>query len=284
MEDKLIEAGKKVKLIVSDIDGTLLNSNRQLTQENFNAIQKAKEQKLLFTLCTGRIVSMLEYYIHALEIETPIITCNGAVIWDPLSQKAIFDVPMDREELMSMLEFCKFNQLDYGVFTLGTNYFSRNSVRLENYRNYNEFAKANNRPTMKLGYFDDDFHCLDGINVYKLLIYDKRPEQIKMVEERLGTLKKTVYTTSLPGLLDISEKSVNKGQGVQKLAELLKLQPEQVCTIGDFENDIPMLQFAGFSVAMGNALPHVKENAFYVTATNDESGLAQVMNGYILRK
>ena len=284
MEDKFIEAGKKVKLIVSDIDGTLLNSNKQLTQENLHAIQKAKEQNLLFTICTVRIVSMLEYYIHTLEIETPIITCNGAVIWDPILNKPMFDVPMDKEELISMLEFCKFNQLDYGVFTLGTNYFSRNSVRLDNYRNYNEFAKANNRPTMKLGYFDDDFHCLDGINVYKLLIYDRNPEQIKMVEERLGTLKKTGYTTSLPGLLDISEKSVNKGQGVQKLAEHLKLRPEEVCTIGDFDNDIPMLEYAGFSVAMGNALPNVKEKAFYVTSSNDENGLAKVMNRYILRK
>ena len=283
MEDKLLAAGKKVKLIVSDIDGTLLTSDRKLTGENIAAIKKAEEQNIKFTICTGRVPSMLGYYIKTLEIDTPVITFNGAVVWDPVQDRTIFDIPMDEDELKGLLEICKYYQMDYGAMTMGINYFSKNSFRIAHYQEYNEFAKSQGMSIMEVDTFDEDHHCLDGIKVYKLLITDKDPKRIKILEDHLHTLKKTGYTTSDVGLLDIAEKSVNKGLGVQKLAQTLHLQPEEVCTIGDYDNDIPMLTYAGFSVAMGNALPYVKEHALYVTATNNESGLAQVMEKYILR-
>jgi Cof subfamily protein (haloacid dehalogenase superfamily) len=282
MEDKLIAAGRKVKLIVSDIDGTLLTSDRKLTKENITAIKKAKEQNIKFTISTGRVASMLDYYTKILEIDTPVITLNGAVVWDPVRNITTFDVPMDEDELKGLLELCKYYQMDYGVMTMGTNYFSKNSFRIARYQGYNEFAKSHGMSIMEVGTFDEDHHCIDGIRVYKLLITDRDPKRLKIFEDHLHTLKKTGYTTSEPGLLDIAENTVNKGLGVQKLTETFRLQPEEVCTIGDYDNDISMLQYAGFSVAMGNALPNVKKHALYVTATNNESGLAQAMEKYIL--
>lgn len=283
MSDIFIEAGKRVKLIVSDIDGTLLTSDRNLTKENIEAIKKAKEQNIKFTLSTGRTTSMLDYYIKTLEIETPVITLNGAVVWDPVRNQMLHDIPMDEDELKGLFEICKYYQMDYGAMTMGTNYFSKNSFRINRYQGYNAFAKSQGMSIMEVDTFDDDHRCIEGVKVYKLLITDKDPKRIKILEDHLHTLKKTDYTTSEQGLLDIAEKTVNKGLGVQKLAEALSLQPDEVCALGDYDNDIAMLQYAGFSVAMGNALPNVKEHAFYVTATNNESGLAQVIEKYILK-
>lgn len=283
MSSKYIEAGKKVKLIVSDIDGTLLTSDRKLTEENIDAIKKAKKQNIQFTLSTGRAASMIDYYIKTLNIDTPVVTLNGAVVWDPVSSRTIFDIPMDEDELKGLLEICKFYQLDYGAMTMGTNYFSKNSFRIERYQGYNDFAKSLGMSIMDLDTFDDEHRCIEGMNVYKLLITEKDPKRIKPVVDHLQTIKKTGYTTSEPGLLDIAEITVNKGLGVQKLAEALKLQPEEVCALGDYDNDIAMLQYAGFSVAMGNAPQNVKEHAFYVTGTNNESGLAQALEKFILR-
>jgi len=283
MSEKYIEAGRKVKLIVSDIDGTLLTSDRSLTKENIDAIIKAKEHGIKFTLSTGRVASMLDYYIKTLAIDTPIVSLNGAVVWDPVNSCSIFDIPMDEDELKGLLEICKYYQMDYCAMTMGTNYFSKNSFRIERYREYNEFAKSLGKSIMQLDIFDDEHRCIEGIKVYKLLITEKDPLRIKPVIAHLQTLTKTGYTSSEPGLLDIAEKTVNKGLGVQKLAESLHLQPEEVCALGDYDNDIAMLEYAGFSVAMGNAPQNVKEHAFYVTGTNDENGLAQVLEKYILR-
>lgn len=283
MEDKYLEAGHKVKLIVSDVDGTLLTSDRKLSNENIAAINKAKEQDIKFTISTGRVVSMLDYYINTLEITTPVIAYNGAVAWDPVSRETIYDIPMDKEELGELLELCKFYKLDYGVMTMGVNYFSPNSLRIERYQGYNEFAKSKGMSIMEVGIFDDNHSCIEGMKVYKLLITENDSMKINVMVDHLQSMKKTGYTFSEPTLLDISEKSADKGLGVKRLAKHYGFKPEEVCAIGDYDNDISMLSYAGFSVAMGNAQPNVKDHAFYVTANNDDHGLAQVLNKYILR-
>ena len=282
MKDKYLEAGQKVKLIVSDVDGTLLTSDRRLSDDNIAAIKKATEQNIMFTISTGRVVSMLDYYIKTLDITTPIIGFNGAVAWDPVSKETIYDIPMDKEELSELLEFCKFHKLDYGVMTMGVNYFSPNSFRIERYRNYNEFAKSHGRSIMEVDIFDENHSCIDGIKVYKLLVTEQDTNKINIMLKKLQSMQNTGYTFSEPTLLDISEKSADKGLGVKKLAKYYDLRPDEVCAIGDYDNDISMLSYAGFSVAMGNAQPNVKEHAFYVTASNDDNGLAQVIEKYIL--
>ena len=283
MEDKYLEAGQKVKLIVSDVDGTLLTSDRRLSDENIAGIKKAKEQNIKFTISTGRVVSMLDYYIKTLEITTPAIAFNGAVAWDPVSKETIYDIPMDKEELYELLDLCKYYELDYGVMTMGVNYFSPNSFRIKRYQGYNEFAKSHGMSIMEVDVFDEKHSCIDGVKVYKLLITEKDSKKIKVMVDHLQSMKTTGYTFSEPTLLDISEKSADKGFGVKRLAQYYGLKPEEVCAIGDYDNDISMLSYAGFSVAMGNAQPNVKEHAFYVTETNDDNGLAQVLNKYILR-
>lgn len=283
MEDKYLEAGQKVKLIVSDVDGTLLTSDRRLSDENIAGIKKAKEQNIKFTISTGRVVSMLDYYIKTLEITTPVIAFNGAVAWDPVSKETIYDIPMDKEELYELLDLCKYYELDYGVMTMGVNYFSPNSFRIKRYQGYNEFAKSHGMSIMEVDVFDEKHSCIDGVKVYKLLITEKDSKKIKVIVDHLQSMKTTGYTFSEPTLLDISEKSADKGFGVKRLAQYYGLKPEEVCAIGDYDNDISMLSYAGFSVAMGNAQPNVKEHAFYVTETNDDNGLAQVLNKYILR-
>lgn len=283
MEEKYLEAGHKVKLIVSDVDGTLLTSDRQLTKESIAAIKRAKDQDIMFTISTGRVVSMLDYFINTLDITSPIIAYNGAVAWDPVTKEIIYDIPMDKDELYELLDLCKFYNLDYGVMTMGVNYFSPNSIRIERYQNYNEFVKRKGMSIMEVGIFDENHSCIDGVKVYKLLITEKDSKKINIIADHTHSMKKTGYTFSDTSLLDISEKSVDKGLGVKKLAEYYGLKPEEVCALGDYDNDISMLSYAGFSVAMGNAQPNVKDHAFYVTASNDDNGLAQVIEKYILK-
>ena len=117
--------------------------------------------------------------------------------------------------------------------------------------------------------------------MYKVLIYEVEDGQEEFTRKYLDTLKETGYTSSEDRLLDIAHRLVNKGYGLVKLAELLEIPLSSVCAMGDYENDIPMLQAAGYAVAMGNASDKVKEVADFVTKTNEESGVAWAMEHFL---
>ncbi len=282
MEEELVSQGRRIKLIVSDIDGTLLNSKREISKESMDAIWKSRDKGIMFSVCTGRIATMTEYYTEKLQIETPVITANGAVIWDCVRKKTIFDVPMNTDEVMELLKMCKSLKMDYSALTLGTSYFSKTSLRLNRFLEYNQFARDHGMEEMKLDFFDEEHKCIQGLKIYKVLIYERELKKLKIMQDYIDTLPDTGFTSSEPGLIDVSEARVNKGYGLKKLAEYLGLKKEEICVFGDYDNDIPMLENAGFPVAMGNSCEKLKEHASLVTRTNDNDGVAWAIMRYIL--
>lgn len=270
-----------VRLVVCDMDGTFLCGDKSITEENRAAVQRAKERGIGFSVCTGRIQTMTEFYLKDLALEMPVITANGALIWDPVRKEALWDQPMEEEEVLRILQFGKEHGLDYSALTMEMSYFCENNVRRQRFEQYNQIAAAHGFPPMGLMEFDSDFRCLRGKKVYKVLIYEVEKGQGKLSREFLDTLEKTGYTSSEDRLLDIAHCSVNKGNGLKKLAELLEIPLSCVCAMGDYENDIPMLQAAGYSVAMGNGSEAVKEAADFVTRSNEKSGVAYAMEQFL---
>ena len=208
MDKDLISLGRRIKLIVSDIDGTLLNSKREITKESVDAIWKSHDQGIMFSVCTGRIATMTECYTEMLQIKTPIITANGAVIWDSIRKKPIFDVPMDTNEVQELLKKCRSLNMDYSALTLETSYFSENSLRLNRFLEYNKFAQDNGMSEIKLDFFDKEHHCINGLKVYKVLINERELKKLKEISDYINTLPNTGATSSEPGLIDVSEARV----------------------------------------------------------------------------
>ena len=272
---------RHTSLIVSDMDGTLLANDKSVPEGNRRAIKRAREKGIRFSICTGRIQTMTEFYLKELKLDTPVITANGAVIWDPVSKKILWDYPMDEDEIFRLMWFCKEHKLDYCALTMERSYFSPDNVRRRRFELYNEIAKAHGFYPMQLCEFDDEFRCLRGEHVYKVLIYEVKAGQTALARKYLDALEKTGYTTSEKGLLDIAHRSVNKGFGLARLAELLHIPLERVCAMGDYENDIPMLEICGSPVAMGNGLRAVREKAVYVSKSNEEAGVAWAMEHFL---
>lgn len=281
-DEKLQKVSKDIKLIVCDLDGTLFNSEKHISKANREAISFAVSKGIRFSVCTGRIHTMVEFYLKELKQETPVIAANGAVIWDPMKEEALFDLALNEQEAMCILEFCKFYQLDYCALTMKNNYFSNNSKRRERFDQYNRIASAHGFKKMNLQNFDERHDCIRNEKIYKILIYELIPGQKQKAEIFLQSLKDTGYTTSEAGLLDIAHKSINKGFGLRKLAEILQLQPDEICAMGDYDNDIAMLEYAGVSIAMGNACDAVKKISTFTTKTNDEDGISWAIQRYIL--
>ena len=130
-----------------------------------------------------------------------------------------------------------------------------------------------------------DFHNIDSsTTIVKIMFIDKEPILSKAIEK----LPKEIYDNytvvrSAPFFLEFINKKVNKGFGVELLAKSLGIKQEEVICMGDAGNDIHMIEYAGLGVAMGNAFPEVKEIASYVTKTNEENGVAHVINKFVLK-
>lgn len=276
-DESLKVLGKKIKLIICDMDGTLLNSNREISAKTREAIRHAKSRGIAFSLSTGRIQIMTELYCRELEQDFPIIAANGAVVWDPIKRKPIWEITMDKSEALTTINYGEEHDLDYIAITMTGCYYSKNSVRKQRFLQYNEIARKMNYEEMTVLPIDGNWDVFKEQGVCKILIFEPNERKLQAAAEFLQTLPKTGYTSSEPKLLDVSSKGVSKGIGLEKLAEHMNIPREAICAMGDYENDISMIEYAGLGVAMGNANDTVKMCADYITETNDEDGVAKLI-------
>lgn len=275
-------SNKNIKLVVSDLDGTLLNSNKRISEENRNAIKKLEEQGLMFTFCTGRISTMIEPYIKALDIKIPVIAANGAVVWDPVANELVEGEALDKDEAVAIIDFCNRNNLEYCILTLKTNYFSNDNFLKKRFDKYNSIASEQELKQMDLQLIQKFNSSNVDTTIYKILIYTDKAEWLEKIKDFLNGLDKTGYTSSEKGLVDITNIQVSKGSGVEALARAMGCSLDEVCAFGDYINDISMLEKVGLPVAMENAHPRVKDIAKYVTKTNDEHGVMWFIENYLL--
>lgn len=275
--------GRTIKLIVCDMDGTLLDSRKQISRVSMATLEKAREKGIFTTICSGRVHSMLSFYSNLLKIEGPLIAANGAVIYDTRVDKILFQKTVEPEAARALLMFCGQNEMDYSLLTAKSCFFSRNSVRLRRFEQYNKIARAAGLPAIPLRFFSSDYsEALSG-DIYKILVYELQEGQKKQTETYLERHTELTWTSSEEGLLDISASGVNKGEGVRRLARILGISADEICIFGDYCNDIPMMEQAGLPIAMGNAHESVKKAALAVTASNDEDGVARGIEKYILQ-
>ncbi len=280
--DRLKQMAANVKLVISDMDGTLLDSGKHITERTRTAIRGLEEQGIGFTICTGRIPAMIQYYVKTLDINIPVVAANGAIVWDPVSEETLYDKPIDWDQAMELMDFCRFHHMDYSALTLESGYFSDNSIRIEKFRAYNAIAEENGEKPMKLQYIGTDHGFLSNKKVYKMLIYEVAPGQMESAERFIKNLPGIECTSSDAGLLDLSAAGVVKGTGLKKAAEIMGIEQKEICAFGDFYNDLSLMAEAGMPIAMGNGCESVKERAVYVTGSNDDDGVAEAIERFFL--
>lgn len=282
MDDpSLRELGRKIKVIICDLDHTLLNSKKQISPKNLAAIRSAQDKGIFVTISSGRIFTMLKTYQNAISINGPIITTNGAAIVDARNDEILWDQHINPAIADKILSFAKHHSYDYSVVTGKECFFSPNSIRIQRFHQYNNQAAAQELPTIPLIYLNGNHNVIQS-NIYKILIDENHPEKFKKAFHFLKSIDGINFTCSEAGLLDIIPAGVNKGMGVKQLRRILGLKKEEVCVFGDYTNDLPMFAEAGFPIAMKNALDELKENALLVTGHHDDDGVAQAMYKYIL--
>ena len=257
-----------VKLVVSDMDGTLLAQNSVLGERAIRMIQKLKEKGILFTMATGRSQCLSEEYEKLLNLEIPYIACNGAVILK--RGEIIKQHQIALKGLRPLVE--EADRLDMSVvFSIGGSefYYKETPWILEKRR--------------EEGFYQNPMILTDEIwdrtYLEKLMIMDNcRTGRITLMEEMCRKLPPEYGFTRYTNMsVEIVNCRATKAEGVRFLADYLGIPMDEVMAIGDHKNDCEMLTEAGIGVAVSNAIPDAKECADYVAAGSHLDGVVEAV-------
>lgn len=255
----------RIRLIALDLDGTLLGSDRQMSRENVEALMRATEEGVIVCLASGRAPSTILPFKESFGLRGPVVSCNGAFVMDEDGSEIHHTCLPDsaKKILIDLAE----------AEGIHTNLYSRSLVH---FSSRGDFANTYMQRTGLKNPEWTNHTGMRGLDATKVLFMD-HPERISAINEQLQASLPTTEANIVLSEADYIEflsPGVHKGGGLQALADSLGIAAEETAAIGDYLNDLEMVEWAGFGAAVGNARDEVKEAAKEVFPSNDEHGAA----------
>ncbi len=270
------------KLIAIDMDGTLLNSQNQISDNNKKILKLATEKGIQVVITTGRIYTSALFYAKLIGAITPIIACNGAYICEYHRNNVIYDSPIELVDIKMIIDVLEEKNMYYHFYDNENFYTRRLDYSSLRYYKWNKKQKPGDRINIEI--VDAPYQIIKNrkVKVYKFVVMDKDKEKLKQAREILTNNTNIEIVTSMSNNFDIMNKGVSKGNSLQYLYRLFKIDRSKIIAIGDNENDISMIKFAGLGIAMGNATEELKKQANLITHTNNEDGVYKALKDIIL--
>ncbi|GIW49282.1 MAG: haloacid dehalogenase [Caloramator sp.] len=276
----------KYKLIAMDMDGTLLNSQKQVTEYTKKVLKRASEKGIKLVICTGRIFTSAKSYARIIGTKAPIIASNGAYIREKDRNEVIYEKYIKKETLLDIIKVTREWGFYPHIYTTDTIYSEKLIHSSLNYSKWNETVPEDERINIQIVDSLEDIVEKEGENFLKVVVMaledevEKLQELKKYIKENMDVSIFSSYMNNF----EIMDKEVSKGNALKRLAEFFDIDREAIVCFGDNENDKTMFEFAGFPIAMGNAEEEIKKIAAYVTDTNDNDGVAKAIEELILRE
>ena len=272
---------KVVKLLVVDLDGTLLDNKKHIKDVDKRAIMKAMERGVKVSIFTGRNYYSAKKYLEELGLDVPVVFQNGALIMDFKSRKVLRMVALDG----NLAREAVVRSRNYGVFYIVyKDFLSDKDMLLDSDYNgpYSYYLENNSWRILKV---EDVLEYVEGEVAEVALIGEEK--LIKKVTSFVNSSDASVIkSTSLSGhsFYEIFGPDVSKAKALEFLLSTFGVDRSEVMFIGDGYNDLEIMEVVGIGVAMGNAPDDVKERASFVTLSNEEGGVAHAINRFILEK
>lgn len=265
----------EIKILVSDIDGTLLNDEREITNYTFEKLSGFMKGGGKIVLASGRAYSFMKDILKELGIKGVVVSYNGARIVDSETEEILYHNPLNSNITKKIIDFAKERGVHLNLYVENDWYVENaDSDETEFY-----YSISGKRPVKT------DFGLLKGVETTKALIFAEN-SILKKLEEELKELigEEVDFTYSRPEFLEILSKGVNKGRGVQKALEILGISPDNCIAFGDELNDLEMLKFVKYGVAMENSNEKLKNEIVHKTLKNSENGVAKFLEDVIPNK
>lgn len=284
------------KMVVSDLDGTLLDRNSKITKENVRAIKKLNENGIKFVIMSGRSYNQIKEIADMYGLECEIVGLNGCETIDEYGD-IVHTHYLKYEDVAYIVQACDEDNVLYEIYTTDGMITKKCDNILDNIIALAKLHETDDRKILEfaLNHYDliynnrtliDDVAGTlveDDSTYIKFVIFDANTDKLQKISDKLKHLKDINITSSFISNIEIGHKDVSKGNGVKYLSELYDIDINDIVCIGDNFNDVSMLEIAGLSVAMGNAADEIKNLADKVTETNVESGVAYAINEFVLK-
>ncbi len=290
------------RLVAIDLDGTLLNSYGEVSNKNKEAIQKAVQKNVEVVLASGRPIMSVKNLANELGCTHYMICGNGAITYDIQKEQIIYNQFLEKAKVLQIIKICEENSIFYNVYTKDTilaknlNYnvlfyhqenaskSEEKKTRITLLQNIEEYIKNRKEEDYLKITICDDNKVIFGSIIRKLReikdvdVLDVEHMSRKIIKDGTDKISMEYFYT------EITNTNVDKWQAVEDLVMTLGIKQEEIMAIGDNINDAQMVKNAGLGIMMGNSAPYIKEIADVVVSDNDNDGVAEAIEKYILEK
>lgn len=271
-----------IRLIALDLDGTTLNSKKELTEENRSAIEEAIERGILTVVASGRTLNSLPENILDIKGLKYAATSNGAYITDLRTREPIYSNLVSPVAVDRIAEIMNKEKLWIEVFCRGQAHIEASlfeeitSGRILPERS--DYVRTTRRPIEGIANFlGDNRDEIENVN-----FFFESPELKDGILKIISTIPDSTITNSMANNFEVIGKTTSKKNAVMFLADMFGIASRHVMAFGDAPNDIPMIEYAGFGVAMENSIGDTKERADYVCESCDDSGVGRTIRKFVL--
>ena len=265
---------KAIKLIVTDLDNTLLDGNSLIPAETADFLQRLMESGVKFTFATGRHPKFTRHFVREMGITIPIICANGGVIFDPIEQRSLFATLFEPDFVQQVSEYLFANGFPFAYHTDECIFMTYDNPRRQFLDAYNAAAK-NPEDQSPVGLLEPG-HSPNG--VFKISVFCGKNRALKNELPTILPMDNIQLAFSGEGVLDLYTDDSGKGNALRRLAKYLHLDLEETIAFGDNDNDLEMIRIAGHGVAVGNAIPEMRRAAEFVTLSNREQGVMYALS------
>lgn len=283
------------KMVAIDLDGTLLNSYGEISEENKDTLRKCIKEGIEVVLASGRVLNSVINFSKEIGNLNYAISGNGAILYDIKNEEVLYNNNMDKEKVLQIIKICEENSIYYSIYTLDGIIAKGLDYNVLVYQNENITKKREKRVNITI--VQDVYTYIqhtDITNFLKISICDEDQAVFSSIMKRLKKIpevdvlevahmsKKTIKVgnETIPieyFYTEITNENVNKWEAIKVLMDKEGLTKNEVICIGDNINDKEMLENAGLGVAMGNSNPYIKEIAKAITSDNNSNGVAKIL-------
>lgn len=274
---------KKIKLIASDLDGTLLQNVASYTEKTQYCVQKALRDGVRFIVATGRIYSSAAIFARELGTKDYVISCNGAYVRHIDTGEVLINELFSKSDLLTVMEFLEEEDAFYCIYEAEAIYSKKTTGLVSHYLEKNKTLPPEHR--IKVEITPDLISVVKRDRpILKLVVLEKDEKKLRKWKSFLQSVKGIEVVQSSDTNIEMMKAGVSKGNALKTVSDRHGISSEHVMAAGDHLNDASMLNFAGVGVAVGNADESLKKIANHVSDTNVEDGVAKAMEYFLWKE
>lgn len=270
------------KLFVADMDGTLLDDDKKLSEKNIQTIKKLKNYGIRFAIATGRHDSMIKSYLKHLDLQVPVISCNGALVREPFGDQVFLSEALPKRESLQVINICKERNVDFHIYGHHRIFGESLSNKMLYYQDLNKTLPSDERT--KLITVPDCRQIFENGSepLYKFIIISEGNKNQPAIIDHFSEIEGLTACQSMPSFCDVMKAGISKAYALQKLSESLGINRNEIVAIGDQLNDIDLIEYAGLGIAVANAEDALKEKADMVTnSNNNEDAVSEAIESIL---